>query len=339
MAEPASAASVSVVVPCWRAADTIGACIDSAAATGWPRLEVIAVDDASPDGTAAEIEAAARRHPGLVRLIRLDQNGGPARARNAGAAAATGEFLFFVDSDTRLEPDALTRFVARVENDGADAVCGIYHPEPLNAGAVPLYKALFTHYSFASRGVFPYETFNGACAGISAARYRAVGGYDERLRAGDDYENEELGGRLRRAGARLIMDTTIQVRHVFPDFAKLTRVYFTRVSLWVRYFLREGQFESGGPATAAGGVATASVPAMLGCAALGALSPWALAPAAAFALLWLRGYGGFFGYVTRSRPGFLAMAVLLNLWFSCAVTSGAAHGLLRALLSGRRSAA
>jgi glycosyltransferase involved in cell wall biosynthesis len=135
------AASISVVVPCWRAADTIGACIESALATGWPALEVIAVDDASPDGTAAAIEAVAARHPGRVRLIRLAENGGPGRARNAGAAAAAGDFVFFVDSDTRLEPDALARFIARIEGGGADAVCGIYHPDPLNSGAVQIGRA------------------------------------------------------------------------------------------------------------------------------------------------------------------------------------------------------
>lgn len=92
---PGPAPVVSVVIPAHDAAAFLGECLDSVAAQagGWVR-EVIVVDDGSRDATAD----VARAHAG-VRLIRLPANGGPGAARNAGVAAAQGEWVAFLDAD------------------------------------------------------------------------------------------------------------------------------------------------------------------------------------------------------------------------------------------------
>ncbi|MFI5940010.1 CDP-glycerol glycerophosphotransferase family protein [Streptomyces uncialis] len=72
-----------------------------------PTLELIVVDDASPDASAAIAAEYAARDP-RVRLIRLDRHTGAGAARNAGAARARGEYLFFLDGDDLLLPGALT---------------------------------------------------------------------------------------------------------------------------------------------------------------------------------------------------------------------------------------
>ncbi len=88
---------VSVVIPCFRCSATVGRAVASALAQSQPPLEVILVDDASPDGTAAVLQQLAREP--RVRVISLARNGGAAAARNAGWDAARGELVAFLDAD------------------------------------------------------------------------------------------------------------------------------------------------------------------------------------------------------------------------------------------------
>ncbi|MGW3630614.1 glycosyltransferase family 2 protein, partial [Streptomyces sp. NPDC005122] len=85
---------------------------------GTERLEVIVVDDGSTDGTAAELDRLAGVHPGLLRVVRQENSGGPAAPRNAGLDLARGEFVFFLDADDHLGPEALERMVAMAEENG-----------------------------------------------------------------------------------------------------------------------------------------------------------------------------------------------------------------------------
>lgn len=175
---------VSVIIPSHNSAPTIERCVESVLRTGYAPLEVIVVDDVSTDGSAAIVERLARAHPDLVRLIRQPVNGGPARARNAGARVARGEYYFFLDSDTEMLPNALRHFVDAMI--GADAVVGVYDAVPLNAGAVPLYKALLNNYFFSRKGATPYEVFDASRAGLRARVFHAAGGFSEALHWGMD---------------------------------------------------------------------------------------------------------------------------------------------------------
>ncbi len=91
---------------------------------GLPRIEVIAVDDGSHDGSAAELDRLAGLHPGLLTVVALPDRGGPARARNLALDLATGRYLFFLDSDDYLGPEALGRMVAAADEHGSDIVLG-----------------------------------------------------------------------------------------------------------------------------------------------------------------------------------------------------------------------
>lgn len=93
-------APVSVVIPCFRCADTIGESVASIAAQTLPPRQVILVDDASADGTARALHEVAGRYPeGWIEVIELPENGGPSRARNTGWARANQEYIAFLDSD------------------------------------------------------------------------------------------------------------------------------------------------------------------------------------------------------------------------------------------------
>lgn len=91
----------SVVIPAFNAAATLAHAIESVRAQTWPAHEIIVVDDGSTDATAEVAHQFAD-----VRLIR-QANSGVSVARNAGAAAASGDWLAFLDADDSYAPDRL----------------------------------------------------------------------------------------------------------------------------------------------------------------------------------------------------------------------------------------
>jgi CDP-glycerol glycerophosphotransferase len=96
--------TVSVVIPVHGVADYLDRCLDSVLAESDVPLEVVAVDDASPDRSAAILAA---RHDPRLRVIRTEAAVGPGRARELGAKEAAGEYIWFVDGDDELARGAL----------------------------------------------------------------------------------------------------------------------------------------------------------------------------------------------------------------------------------------
>ena len=113
--------AVSVVIPVYRVEPYLRACLDSVLASTLQDIEVICVDDASPDGCGAIIDEYAARD-GRVTAIHLPENSGQGVARNEGFERATGEFVYFLDSDDMVAPDALESLFARARTDGLDGV-------------------------------------------------------------------------------------------------------------------------------------------------------------------------------------------------------------------------
>jgi glycosyltransferase involved in cell wall biosynthesis len=98
---------VSVVIPCFCCESTVGRAVDSALAQSMQPLEVILVDDASPQETRRALEALLREHGERLRIITLARNGGAAAARNAAWDAARGEFVALLDADDAWHPRKL----------------------------------------------------------------------------------------------------------------------------------------------------------------------------------------------------------------------------------------
>ncbi|MGZ5202115.1 MAG: glycosyltransferase family 2 protein [Telluria sp.] len=112
---------VTVVMPAYNRVALIGRALDSIRAQRrWPR-EVIVVDDASSDGTAAEVERWSALTGFPVRVERLPRNGGAAAARNHGMRIAVSTYIAFLDSDDEHLPGALERLVLALER-APDAV-------------------------------------------------------------------------------------------------------------------------------------------------------------------------------------------------------------------------
>jgi len=111
----------SVVIPAFNSAATLARAIESVRAQSWPAHEIIVVDDGSTDATAE----VAVRFDG-VRLIK-QQNSGVSVARNAGTAAATGDWLAFLDADDWYAPDRIRLHAEWIAEDATlDCLTGDY---------------------------------------------------------------------------------------------------------------------------------------------------------------------------------------------------------------------
>lgn len=174
---------VSIVIPCYGQAHYLAEAIESAMAQTHPRVEVVVVDDGSPDN----VEEVTSRFPG-VRNIRLRNMGLPS-ARNAGAQLSTGDYLIFLDSDDRLYPEAAAVALEQFDTDrDAALVVGdivlvdetgafIRRPERLQIGPNP-YESLL-HWN---------PIGNTLTAMIKRSAFEALGGFNPDRRVSEDYD-------------------------------------------------------------------------------------------------------------------------------------------------------
>jgi CDP-glycerol glycerophosphotransferase (TagB/SpsB family)/glycosyltransferase involved in cell wall biosynthesis len=107
----------SVIVPVHKVQAYLHACLDSVLEQSYGDFEVIVVDDCSPDGSGEIADAFAGRDA-RVRVLHLPENVGLGRARNAGMAEASGDYLLFLDGDDEFTPGTLAAVAARLERTG-----------------------------------------------------------------------------------------------------------------------------------------------------------------------------------------------------------------------------
>jgi CDP-glycerol glycerophosphotransferase len=112
------APKVSIVVPVYDVEPYLGSCLWSISNQTYRNIEVVVVDDGSTDGSLA-VAQRARRRDRRIRIVR-QPNGGLSSARNTGIAAATGDYLAFVDSDDRLARRAIGTVMRSLRRTGSD---------------------------------------------------------------------------------------------------------------------------------------------------------------------------------------------------------------------------
>lgn len=114
-------ATVNVIIPVYKAENYLKECVDSVLKQDYPRIEIVLVDDGSPDNCPALCDRYAERYEN-IRVVH-QPNSGQRIARNSGMAASSGEYIVFMDSDDCLDGvNAISRLVA--EEKGADIVVG-----------------------------------------------------------------------------------------------------------------------------------------------------------------------------------------------------------------------
>ena len=193
--EPHLAPDVTFVIAAYNAAETLQRAVDSALAQEGVAVEVVIVDDCSLDATVAIASGYADPR---VRLIRQAQNGGPGAARNAGIAAAKGQWIAVLDSDDTVRPGRLRAMLSRARAAGADIVVDNLDVVGMNGGSPQrmfaekqleqvgqLTLARFIQSNIMFRSTFNYGYMKPvfARAFLEAHKLR----FDESLKIGEDY--------------------------------------------------------------------------------------------------------------------------------------------------------
>lgn len=293
---------ISVIVPAHDAASQLAVTLpairagsDSARAT-----ELIVVDDGSTDRTADIATPFADR---VVRLA--SPASGPARARNAGAAAATGDWLLFVDADVKVHAGTLDQVSGAIASHaGAVAIFGSYDGEPSERGTVTQFRNLLHHYVH-SRSPGPADTFWAGLGAVRRDAFLAAGGFDADRFPRPQIEDIELGYRLRDRGGLIVLDPAIQGTHLkrWTILSMVTTDFRDRGVPWMRLLLERWGRSRG--TLAAGGAESIRV-ALAGLGGLALVLWLPLAPS-----------GIPIAVVAAASWGTLAVANLpMHLWFA-----------------------
>jgi GT2 family glycosyltransferase len=227
---PMAAPTISVIVPTFDRPGSLDECLRALGAqTLHPsRFEVIVTDDGSPISVAESLRATLNELSGRITIRVLRQaRGGPAAARNEGAAAAAGEFLAFTDDDCRPTPDWLERLLDRLENNPDSLVGGALRATP---GADPYARAnqaIMEFVYFDQERQAGLRLFSTSNLSIAAGGFRRIGGFSTRFRqaAGEDYD---LCARWFASGGDTIYAPDAVVMHHHPlRFVSYVRQHMT----------------------------------------------------------------------------------------------------------------
>lgn len=309
---------ISVVIPTHNAGGNIKHLLDSIYASEFKDFEVLVIDDKSTDGS---IDALAS-YP--VRLIKLEENKGPANARNTGASLAEGDLLFFLDSDVTIPIDALESIDSSFKKDqNVKALIGIWDKHPVNRGFAPEYKALLCHWSFQFHKGKTFETAFGV---IRKDVFNEMGGFSTGYRNAD-VEDYEFSRRLSRK-CKIHLDMKLVIKHNFPSLAVGVKKYFLRSFHWTRLFLKDRQFDdvmttpSLGIGTLSAFFSFSIVPSLV----VFPMAKYLFLPAL---LAYLFAYSGFFTFVLREKGLMFTLRVILMSYFLCIVMGcGALYSVL-----------
>ena len=176
-------AAVTVVVPVYKYADLVGEALASVAAQSLAVLDLVVVDDASPDDSGEMVLLWLKANGGRFRrvtLLRHRENAGLGFARNSGFAAAETPFVLLLDADNRLLPDACSALLRAIEGGAA----AFTHP------AIRQFGDKTEVFGTERYSVLALQQGNyiDAMALVRKAAWAAVGGYDHVRYGWEDYD-------------------------------------------------------------------------------------------------------------------------------------------------------
>lgn len=221
---------ISIIIPNRNGEKSIGLCLESLFKQPDDWYEVIVVDDCSTDGSLAVIE----QYP--CKLIRLKGHLGASGARNRGAAAATGETLFFIDSDCIVIKNCLSMVQRAAQQYGPRTIIGgTYTCRPHDSDFFSRFQSLFIHFSETKNVRNPDYIATHAMV-INRETFSKSGGFSE------DFlpilEDVEFSHRLKKLGYQLIMEPQLLVRHIFCfSLVRSLQNGFRKSKYWTTYSL------------------------------------------------------------------------------------------------------
>jgi glycosyltransferase involved in cell wall biosynthesis len=260
---------ISVVLPVHDGARTLERALSALFASSFQDFELIVIDDASTDGSAA----IAERFP--ARVLRSPARAGAFACRNRGGDGARGDILLFLDADVVVQADTLAQVERRFRDPGMACLIGLYALEHPNDDLASVYKNTWIRFSYLSAAdrVDWFFTAIGALRRDVWMRSKRFGeAFNTRYGGGDI----DFGRSLAGDGVSIVLDKDLAVVHQKRfGLAGLLANDFRRAFGWSRLSLRSGRGLS-----AARGVANVDASFVLGTAlswllfasALGALA-------------------------------------------------------------------
>ncbi|GBE40398.1 poly-beta-1,6-N-acetyl-D-glucosamine synthase [bacterium BMS3Bbin09] len=222
---------ISIVIPNFNMAATIGKCLEAAFASKYSNFEVIVVDDYSDDSSIEIIE----KHP--CKLIRLKKRSGTSIARNTGANNSSGDLIFFIDADCLVLEDTLSIINSTFSGlEPGIVIGGTYTRMPYDKRFCSIFQSVFVNY-FETKRLEDVDYIAAHAMVIDALKFRESGGYP------DFYlpiiEDVAYGHKLRAMSCRLVMNPKIQVRHIFNfSIPGSIRNAFRKSYYWCLYSLK-----------------------------------------------------------------------------------------------------
>jgi GT2 family glycosyltransferase len=215
---------ISIIVLTYGNRDFVDACLDTLAQQTWKPLEILFVDNASRDDSAAVGRAAMERLELPGRVMALEQNLGCAGGNNVGWRAAAGEVIVFLNPDTELQPDCIEQLVLPLLEDEKIGVTGakMYFPGGRiiqHAGGIVHPNGMTNHHGAGREDNGEWDVardvdyVTGAALAMRRGLMEKVGGFDEDYFPAY-YEEVDLCLRVRRAGFRVVyIPTAVLVHH------------------------------------------------------------------------------------------------------------------------------
>ncbi|MGQ0714524.1 MAG: glycosyltransferase [Gemmatimonadaceae bacterium] len=202
---------LSVIVPAHDAATILPETLGALRSSDLPvaRWELIVVDDASTDETAA----IASQFADVV--VRIPQRAhGPSYARNRGFEAALGTWAVFLDADVKVKSETLRSLAAECMRESTvGAIVGSYDAACPAPGIVAQYRNLLHHYAH-RECAGDVESFWAACGAVRSDVFADAGMFDEWHYPRPMIEGVELGQRIRGMGRRIVVTPHIQATHL-----------------------------------------------------------------------------------------------------------------------------
>jgi GT2 family glycosyltransferase len=212
---------VTIVIPTHSARDLCRSCLHAVIrSTGWDRLQIVVVDDASSDGTSEMLREIAAHEPRMIGL-RFEQRRGFAAACNAGLGLATGEYVVLLNDDTVVAPGWLSRLIAHLEADPKlGLICPVTNQVANQARIDVRYESLEQMEQLAvERAIshagqrFEIPRIALFCGVARRELLEAAGRLDERYQIGM-FEDDDLCETLRARGFGLAVARDAFVHHV-----------------------------------------------------------------------------------------------------------------------------
>lgn len=234
------ATMISVIVPTFNSGKTIKKCLNSILHSTYNDYEVIVVDGGSSDDTIDIIRSFMNKR---IKLVKGKDNGA-AMGRNRGSRIASGDVLFFIDSDVFIKRNTLSIISEDFKYQHIDAVCGIYDKISGSKSFTSSFDSLKKHFDWMKENIVYCDFFTTARGAVRKKVFKEVGGFNDKLPKTVANEDLEFGHRLIRKGYKILLDKNVKVMHYGPTFFKNLQMFHIRSYNYFKMFSKRRKFEN-----------------------------------------------------------------------------------------------